>query len=305
MSTIGRVVVTGGAGFVGSRVVRTLIEQGIEVVVFDSLISGSRDQVPDGVELIIGDVRNPEALEKAFAGATHILHLAALISVPESVRDPLPTLDVNISGTRTVFEAARAAGVHRVVYASSAAVYGNDPELPKREDMTPRPESPYAQSKVQNEIDAALLTEESGIPTIGLRFFNIYGKGQPSNHAYASVIPRWVRALKQGDDIHVYGDGEQTRDFIDVRDIASAVCMALSSSVTGARIYNVASGTKISLRELKDILSKVSGKQIAWVQHPAREGDIQDSVADITAIQEGIGFSSKVSLEDGITDILT
>ena len=140
MSTIGRVVVTGGAGFVGSRVVRTLIEQGIEVVVFDSLISGSRDQVPDGVELIIGDVRNPEALEKAFAGATHILHLAALISVPESVRDPLPTLDVNISGTRTVFEAARAAGVHRVVYASSAAVYGNDPELPKREDMTPRPE---------------------------------------------------------------------------------------------------------------------------------------------------------------------
>lgn len=295
-----KVVVTGGAGFIGSQVVRALNDQGVPVVVFDSLISGSAENVPEGVPLIVGDIRDPEALATAFEGASHIVHLAALISVPESVRDPEATRAVNVVGTENVFEAARSANARRVVYASSAAVYGNDPALPKREDMSLDPQSPYAESKIENEAAARELSGTSGIPTIGLRFFNIYGPGQKGNHPYASVIPRWIEAIKNEDSIHVYGDGEQTRDFIAVEDVALAILKALDSSVDRACIYNVASGTQLSLRELRNLLEEVSGRKIEWIQHPEREGDIRHSVADIKAIREDLNFSPKVSLQEGL-----
>ncbi len=295
-----KVVVTGGAGFIGSHLVRALRAQGIQVVVFDSLVSGSAENLPEDVPLIIGDIRDADALAAAFAGATHIVHLAALVSVPESMRDPESTYEVNVTGTKNVFAAARAANVQRIVYASSAAVYGNDPELPKKENMRLDPQSPYAESKIENEKSAQELTAETGIPTIGLRFFNIYGPGQKGNHPYASVIPRWIEAIKSENEIHVYGDGEQTRDFIHVQDIALAILKAINGSVDGSHIYNVASGSQLSLREVKNMLETASGKQLAWVQHPEREGDIRHSVADIKAISNDLHFTPTIPLEEGL-----
>ncbi|MDB5236973.1 MAG: dTDP-glucose 4,6-dehydratase [Parcubacteria group bacterium] len=298
-----KVVVTGGAGFIGSHVVHALKAKGIPVVVFDSLVSGSTKNVPNDVPLIVADIRDTKALAAAFEGASHIVHLAALISVPESMRDPESTFAVNAVGTQNVFDAARNAGVKRIVYASSAAVYGNDPALPKHESMKPDPQSPYAESKIRNEVAAKELTAAAGIPTTGLRFFNIYGTGQKGNHAYASVVPRWIDALKAGKEIYVYGDGEQTRDFIHVQDIAGAILKALESSREGAQVYNVASGIQVSLGELKDMLADISNMPIEWIQHPEREGDIRHSVADVSAIRNDLQFEASIPLAEGIKTV--
>lgn len=298
-----KVVVTGGAGFIGSHLVSLLHAEGMAVTVFDSLISGKKENVPEGVPLIVGDIRDSRALAQAFVGATHIVHLAALISVPESIQNPDATHEVNVIGTQNVLAAARAAGVHRFVFASSASVYGNEPTLPKREDSMLDPQSPYAASKIQNEHDAEAFTIASGIPSIGLRFFNIYGPGQAGSHPYASVVPRWIEAIKNGTQIQVFGDGEQTRDFIHVRDVARALHAALESDLPGARIYNVASGTQVSLRALRDLLSEVNGRPIEWIQHPERPGDIRHSVADVSAAARELGFMPTVPLADGVREL--
>lgn len=295
----GKIVVTGGAGFIGAQLVRLLHEEGVPVTVFDSLIHGTRESVPEGVPLVVGDIRDTEALAQAFEGATSVVHLAALISVPDSIQHPEETYDVNVVGTQNVFAAAQAAGVKRVVYASSASVYGNEPTLPKRETSVLDPQSPYAASKIQNEQDASA----SGIPSIGLRFFNIYGPGQEGTHPYASVLARWKEALAKGTPIQVFGDGEQTRDFIHVRDIAQALRMALGAPVSGAHIYNVASGTQVSLRALRGLISEVLGTPVEWVQHPERAGDIRYSYADVSAIATDLGFVPAISLSEGVREL--
>ncbi|KND50245.1 MAG: dTDP-glucose 4,6-dehydratase [Parcubacteria bacterium C7867-007] len=300
-----KVVITGGAGFIGSHIVRVLHNRGISVTVFDSLVSGSKENLPEGVSLIVDDIRNPEALANAFKDATHVVHLAALISVPESVKNPQATHDVNIIGTKNVLDAAAQAGVQRFVYASSAAVYGNDPALPKKEDMQTSPTSPYAESKVQNEIDASHFSATTGIPSVGLRFFNIYGPGQLGNHAYASVIPRWIEAVENGEQIQVFGDGEQTRDFVHVEDVAAALHTALVTPIEGAHIYNVASGKQITLRELRDHIATTCNCSIDWIQYPEREGDIRHSVADVHAIEDELNFEPKIDLQEGLKTLIS
>lgn len=304
MNSLQKVLVTGGAGFIGSTLVRTLHDKGVSVVVLDSLITGKRENVPAGVELIEADIRDAAAVQSAMEGVSHVVHLAALVSVPESIAQPLLTHDVNVVGMLNVLEAARMNGVQRVVYASSAAVYGDEPTLPKREDTPLAPQSPYALSKLQDEQLAAYYARIHGLTTVGTRFFNVYGPGQAGNHPYASVVPRWIEALQAGKELTVYGDGSQTRDFVHVRDVARALHCALTAPLTGTHVYNVASGTETSLKELRDLLADALGREIAWEEHPERPGDIKRSVAAVEAAKDELAFSVEIPLQEGINELV-
>lgn len=294
-----KVLVTGGAGFIGSHIVDLLLKEGAEVRVFDSLVSGKREQVPEEVEFVQGDIRDQDALAAAMKDMTHVVHLAAQVSVPASIEDPLYTHEVNVIGTKNVLEAARHIGVKRLVYASSAAVYGDHPELPKTEESPLQPKSPYATSKITNEVDALA----SGLSTIGLRFFNVYGPGQDANHPYASVIPRWVAAAREGRQIELHGDGTQTRDFIHVHDIAHALLLALKSAYVG--VYNIASGEETTLNDLLHVISGVCHDSFDIKNEPARKGDILRSVADTSVARRVLNFTPSVQLADGISKLLT
>ncbi len=301
---IKKVLVIGGAGFIGLHVVHELHEKGIPVAVFDSFVTGSRERVPEGVAIIEGDIRDSDALEHALSDVSHVVHLAALVSVTESMENPLATHDINSTGFVNVLEAARKAGVERVVYASSAAVYGDHPQLPKQENLPFAPRSPYALSKIVNELAARLYADTYNLSTIGLRFFNVYGRGQKGDHPYASVIPRFIEAIKSDRPIEIYGDGNQTRDFVHVRDVASAAVAALHAREDSSRVFNVASGTELSLNELVDLIRTHAGKEIVVIHHPARPGDIQRSVADVGLINHKLGFSTTVPLEEGIRELI-
>lgn len=294
-----KILVTGGAGFIGSHVVRHLLLDRFEVTVFDSFVTGKRSAVPEGARVIEGDLRDADALKRAVTGAESIVHLAALVSVPLSVEDPALTDAVNIAGTRTLFDAAAQEGIRRIVYASSAAVYGNEPTVPKREESVLAPVSPYASSKLENERTAS----RSPVSAMGLRFFNVYGPGQPGNHPYASVVPRWAEAVAEGRPVVLFGDGSQTRDFIHVRDVAAAVGMALEADEQG--VANIASGTEISLSELIEQIETVIGRKVLIEKHPPRAGDIQRSVASIERAREVLGFKPSVALRDGLTELFS
>ncbi len=303
--SIRKVVITGGAGFIGSHVITKLQKEGVpEIVVFDSLVSGSNENVPEGIPLTVGDINDIKTLTAAFQGATHIVHLAALVSVPASIKNPELTHLVNVIGFRNVLEAARLAKVSRVVYASSAAVYGDDPLLPKHEGLIPAPQSPYASSKVANELIAAEYEKMHTLSSVGLRFFNVYGPGQKGNHPYASVVPRFIDAIQTEGIIEVHGDGTQTRDFIHVRDVARAVYLALSVFPKNSGILNIASGTEVSLRELISIMESCLEKSIRIYTHEKRPGDIYRSVADISQARELLGFSPSITLKEGIQELV-
>lgn len=293
------VLVTGGAGFIGSHAARAFLDRGYAVTVLDSLVSGARENVPAGATFVQGDIRDEDALARACRGAYGVVHLAALVSVPESVQHPEETLDVNVRGTSLVFEAALRAGCKRVVYASSAAVYGDEPSLPKREDSPLRPQSPYAESKVENERLAERLAAR-GLSSLGLRFFNVYGPGQRADHAYASVIPQFVARAKRGEALSVSGDGAQTRDFVHVRDVADALVRALESSTTG--VCNIASGTETSVAALAALIQE---RYPVAVEHgPARAGDILHSVADIEHAKELLAWTPRTAFSDGLAELL-
>ena len=293
-----KIVITGGAGFIGSHLARLLTAKGAEVVVFDSLLSGSRTNVPEGASVVEADIRNQDVLAQTFTGADAVVHLAALVSVSASIREPEETREVNVRGTENVFAAARIAGVRRVVYASSAGVYGNDPVLPKTESMALHPQTPYAESKVENEKAAARFAAE-GLSIGGLRFFNVYGAGQRADHADASVISRWVQEAKREEVITIHGDGSQTRDFVHVSDVASAIECALRGRVEG--VLNIASGTEVSLGNLLEIIREIH--PIQTKMEPPREGDILRSVADISRARAMLGWSPRVLLRDGIREL--
>lgn len=295
------VLITGGAGFIGSHVAKALVDAGETVTVFDSLISGKRERVPEQATFIQGDIRDTDALAKAFAGVTHVVHLAALVSVPKSVEDPEGTHEVNVVGTANVLEAARKAGAKRFVYATSAAVYGDEPSLPKHETSPLRPQSPYASSKAENEQQAQRYASEYGLSTIGLRFFNVYGVGQAGDHPYASVIPRWIEAAKNSAPMLLFGEGTQTRDFVAVEDVARAVVLALDSNEGG--VFNVASGKEVPIKEVRAMIA-ARFPNATLENDEARAGDIMRSVADISKAKEKLGFEPKVTLEEGIATLV-
>lgn len=293
-----KVLVTGGAGFIGSHVVRRLLDDGAEVRVLDSFITGKQERVPKGAMVIEGDIRDKAVLEEAMKNVTHVVHLAAQVSVPASIENPAYTHEVNVIGTQNVLEAALRAGAKRFVYASSAAVYGDHPELPKTEESPLQPKSPYATSKIANEKYALA----PGLSTIGLRFFNVYGPGQDADHLYASVIPRWIAAAKNDRVIELHGDGMQTRDFIHVHDVARAILLALKSAHIG--ICNVASGIETSLRDVLQHIGEALDKDILHERMPSRAGDIKRSVASIERARNVLGFEPRISLREGLRELL-
>ncbi|HEV8238488.1 MAG TPA: NAD-dependent epimerase/dehydratase family protein [Thermoanaerobaculia bacterium] len=299
-----RVLVTGGAGFIGSHLVDALVERGARVRVLDDLSSGSVDNLAhhgDAVELQRGDIRDVEACRRACDGVTWVFHLAALGSVPKSLEDPATTIAINVAGSANVFAAAREAGVRRTVYASSSSVYGDSTALPSREGHEGAPLSPYALSKAMTEQLAASFARNSGQELVGLRFFNVFGPRQSPEGPYAAVIPRFLAAAHSNRPMEIHGDGEQTRDFAYVGDAVEAALLAAGApSQACSAAYNVAGGERVTMNELAARLAALVNSSAPPRHVALRPGDIRHSFADLTAAREKLGYAPRVPLGEGL-----
>jgi UDP-glucose 4-epimerase len=301
------ILVTGGAGFIGSHVAERLVRDGRRVRILDNLETGHAENVDavraagaERVEFIQGDVRDPGAVERAVQDSAAVLHLAALPSVERSIHDPWTTHEVNVDGTVRLLEAARRFSTQRFVLAGSSSVYGDQPELPKREEMTPAPRSPYALSKLIAESYVRLYAEIFGLEGLTLRYFNVFGPRQDPNSPYAAVIPLFLRALMRREPPVIFGDGHQTRDFTFIENVVEANLAALRVGSASGEAINVACGKQTSLLELLDDLRQAIGVQIEPTHGPVREGDVRDSVASIDRARTILGFVPKVDLSEGL-----
>lgn len=307
------VLVTGGAGFIGSHVCEALVAAGWRVRCFDNLSTGRRGNVAHleghgSFELVVGDILSSDEVRRAIAGVDQVVHLAALGSVPRSIIDPIVSNAVNVSGFLQVIEQARLAGVRRFVYASSSSVYGDAPELPKREERIGRPLSPYAAGKRCNEQYAQVYHGLHGMETIGLRYFNVFGERQDPDGPYAAVVPRFIKAFMMHRSPVVFGDGSQTRDFTYVGNAVQAVQAALEAKGPEAfgQVMNVACGERASLTGFIHMLREVMAKAdpaIAGIgaEHaPERQGDVRDSLADVSLAKRLIGYAPMFGLREGL-----
>jgi nucleoside-diphosphate-sugar epimerase len=294
--------VTGGAGFIGSHLVRELLGRGHTVRIVDNLSTGRRQNLPTSgaVEFVEGDVADPAVAKRAAAGAAVILHQAAIPSVPRSVEDPESTNRANVEGTLQILLAARAAGVTRVVFAGSSSVYGNAPTLPKREDMRPHPLSPYALQKLVGEEYCRLFTELYGLETVVTRYFNVFGPRQSPGSPYSGVISLFIDAMLAGRSPRIHGDGGQTRDFTFVGDVVKGVLLAAETPGVGGRVFNIAAGGRISLLDLIRTLQAILGTNVDPILGPPRAGDVRDSQADIAEARRVLHFSPGTPLRDGL-----
>jgi UDP-glucose 4-epimerase len=296
-------LVTGGAGFIGSHIAERLARDGHHVRVLDDFSSGKEvnlESFRDGVEVVRGDIRDARLVSEATKGVDIVFHEAALGSVPRSVADPLSTHEVNITGTLNVFIAARESGVKRVVYASSSSVYGETPILPKHEQMTPEPLSPYALSKIVGEHYAKVFKLVYGFEAVALRYFNIFGPRQDLESQYAAVIPRFITALLTGEPPVVYGDGLQSRDFTYVDNVVEANLLASEAEGAAGQAFNVACGGRYTLNELLDRLREMIGSEIEATHEPTRAGDVRDSQASIESAERVLGYRVSVGFEEGL-----
>ncbi|MDI7268700.1 MAG: NAD-dependent epimerase/dehydratase family protein [Myxococcota bacterium] len=297
-------LVTGGAGFIGSHLVERLVQDGAKVRVLDDLSTGREANLApfgDAVELLRGDVRDRNAVASAARGVRSVFHLAALVSVERSVRDPALAEDVNAIGTIRVLEAAREAGARRVVFASSAAVYGDSEVVPKREEMPADPVSPYAVSKEAAERYVRFFATHLGLPGVSLRFFNVFGPRQDPESPYAAAIPRFVSALLARHPPTVFGDGRQSRDFCPVEDVVEACVLAASSERAGAgEAINVGRGTRLDLLSLLAMLGDITGARVEPLFAPPRPGDVRHSQADLAAARAKLGFVPSASLREAL-----
>jgi UDP-glucose 4-epimerase len=296
-------LITGGAGFIGSHIAERLVREGHHVRILDSLVSGKETNLATfrgEVELIRGDIRDRKTVADAVRRVGVVFHEAALGSVPRSVDDPLTTHEVNITGTLNVLLAARDAGVKRVVYASSSSVYGETPELPKRENMTPQPLSPYALSKLAGEHYVSVFKQVYGFEAVSLRYFNIFGPRQDPESQYAAVIPRFVTALLEGRQPIVYGDGLQSRDFTYVDNVVEANLSAAEADGIGGQAFNVACGGRYTLLDLLSRLSSIVGTDTKAIHEAPRAGDVRESQASIEAAERGFGYHIAVDFEEGL-----
>lgn len=298
-------VVTGGAGFIGSNLVHALLARGDRVRVFDDLSTGravNLDDVRSDVELVDGDVRDPDAVARAVEGTAFVFHQAAIPSVARSVADPVASNDVNVTGTLNVLVAARDANVERVVYASSAAVYGNADMLPLHEDMPTRPASPYGVSKLAGERYLEAFTRTYGLPTVALRYLNVFGPRQNPRSEYAAAIPRFISCTLGGDVPTIFGDGEQARDFVFVDDVVQANLLAAHAGEPAwGRALNIGRGERRTVNELLDaIRTLVPGEHPAPVHEPSRAGEVRDSWSDISAARKVLGYEPAVAFEEGL-----
>lgn len=294
------VLVTGGAGFIGSHLVRTLVEGGDRVKVLDNLSTGRADNLEGtGAELIVGDIRDQGQVQEAIQGTELVFHMAAMVSVPESMEDPRNCYEVNEIGTLNLLWAAHKAGVKRVVLSSSCAVYG-DASKASKEDDSVRPLSPYAGSKWAAENAASTFKRVYRLSTVNLRYFNVFGPGQRVDSPYAAVIPRFIEAMLSGTAPTIYGDGHQTRDFVYVSDVVRANLLAARVEEPETDIFNIAGPSSISILHLYNILKEIipGGKEAVFA--PPREGDILHSKADRTRAESALGYRAEIALEQGL-----
>lgn len=300
-----RVVVTGGAGFIGANTARVLSTTGVQVVVVDDLSSGLRANL-DGLDVTFheGSVLDRGLLDVAFTGADAVIHLAAVPSVPRSVVDPMTSHHANATGTLEVLEAARRAGGPQVVLASSSAVYGANPELPKHEGLRPAPMSPYAVSKLATEAYAVAYSHCYGLEVLPLRFFNVFGPLQPAGHAYAAVVPAFVDAALAGRPVPLHGDGSQTRDFTSVGSVAGVLHRAVAERISSPEPVNLAFGSRTSLRELLGMIERLLGRSVEVERHPLRPGDVPHSQADSTRLRALFPDLEPVALTDGVRETI-
>ena len=299
-----RYLVTGGAGFIGSHVIDTLVRSGRTVRVVDNLSTGHRDNLSQhsssAVEFIEADLADAAVATSAVKGVDYVIHIAAIPSVPRSVKDPVTSHRANVDATILLLNAARQVGVKRVVFASSSSVYGNSPTLPKHEEMPPHPLSPYALQKLMGEQYMRLFFELYGLETVSLRFFNVFGPRQDPGSPYSGVISLFTAALSEGRQPTVYGDGEQTRDFTYVSDVATGVISAATASSVAGRAINLAPGGRVSLNRLFRTLRELIGADVEPMYDAPREGDVRDSQADNTLARDLLGFDAKVTLDEGL-----
>ena len=294
-------LVTGGAGFIGSHLTEELRRRGERVRVVDNLSTGKRRNLAQiDAEFIAGDLSDPAVAHEAVRGVDYVLHQAAIPSVPRSVEDPVTSHRANVDATLNVLVAARDARVRRVVYAGSSSAYGNTPTLPKREDMTPNPQSPYALQKLVGEQYMQLFTRLYGLETVTIRYFNVFGPRQDPSSAYSGVISVFAKALLADKAPTIYGDGEQTRDFTYIDNVVDGVLRALTAPGAVGAVVNVATGSSISLNQLFDVMRTLTGSQVEVVYGPARAGDVKDSLADITLARTLLGYQPSVPFEEGI-----
>ena len=300
------VVITGGAGFIGSNLTRTLAADN-NVTVIDDLSTGNLENIKDLVDnqsilFVEGSITDLDLLTKTFKNVDYVFHEAAIPSVPRSIKDPIKSNYTNVNGTLNVLVAARDSRVEKVVYASSSSVYGDTPVLPKKEDMTPSPLSPYAVSKLVGEYYCRVFTETYGLPTVSLRYFNVYGPWQDPSSEYAAVIPNFISRVLNCKSPIVFGDGKQTRDFTFVRDVVNANTFAVKGKTCG--VFNIASGKRISINELAQLVIKMTSKDIDVVYDDSRPGDIMHSLADISKAKEKFGYEPRFDLTEGLEETL-
>jgi len=298
-------LVTGVAGFIGSNIAHALIEQGEDVRGIDNFSHGRRENIADilgKLDLREADITDSDAISSACEGVEYVLHQAALGSVPRSLANPLTSNHANAVGTLSVLQAAREAGVKRVVYASSSSIYGDTPTLPKRESMPSNPISPYAVSKYAGELYAKSFHNLLGLETVCLRYFNVFGPRQHPTSQYAAVIPKFIRQMLSGEQPTIFGDGKQSRDFTFIENVISAnilACQAPAEKVCG-RFFNVAAGKNYSLNEVYKLLQELTGLSKSPQYAPARSGDVQDSLADTKLAQEAMGYKTLVDFKEGL-----
>ena len=296
-------LITGGAGFIGSNLVHTLVEQGDDVRVLDNLSSGRMENlegVLDKIQFVEGDIRNMDQLRSLAEGADYILHQAAVPSVVRSVEDPLTSNDTNINGTLNVFLAARDMGVKRVVAASSSSVYGDTEVLPKVESMVAMPISPYAVTKYVAELYGSVFTETFGTEIVCLRYFNVFGPRQDPDSEYSAVIPKFITLMDGGTTPTIFGDGSQTRDFCFVDNVVQANLLSCTAPGAGGKAFNVGCGARISLLDLIDGINRILGLELTPNFEDWRAGDVRDSLADISAAIDVLGYAPTIRVDEGL-----
>ena len=295
-------LVTGGAGFIGSHLTEELIRRGERVRVVDSLITGHRKNLAhlSGIDFLEGDLADLAVARRAVEGVEYVLHQAAIPSVPRSVEDPITSNRANIDSTLNLLVSARDARVKRVVYAGSSSAYGNTPTLPKREEMPPNPLSPYALQKLVGEQYMQLFTSLYGLETVTIRYFNVFGPRQDPSSPYSGVISVFAKALLENKPPTIYGDGEQTRDFTYVANVVDGVLRAVTAPGAAGQVVNVATGSSISLNRLFASMREIVGSRLDVAYGPVRNGDVRDSLADITRARTLLGYEPSVSFEAGL-----
>jgi UDP-glucose 4-epimerase len=297
-------VVTGGAGFIGSAIVRSLLRENAgRVVVIDNLLTGQEanlEEVRGAIDFQRADIRNYEEIAPLIRGAAVVFHEAAIPSVPRSIEDPIPSHEVNITGTFNVLRAAQEGGAGRVVYAASSAAYGDTAVLPKVETMAPQPKSPYALQKLAGEYYCHVFTTVFGLETVALRYFNVYGPRQDPSSPYSGVLSLFMKAILERRPPTIFGDGEHSRDFTYVEDVADLNLKAARAPGVSGKVYNGGNGGRITLNQAWALLQKIEGVQIPARYGPPRAGDVRDSQADVTAAVRDLGHAPRFSFEEGM-----